>query len=263
MHAFRNSSWRVKPPFGAQVNYADPINAKLRLMNLFNEGGGATSKGSIRGIDPVLSGGNTWSMSPGGPGVKFDGSGSLSRIEIGGGGISADPSASYPWSIQARFVIGFLTFTQAVYGGIGNGIEIRINGSGTVELLAESVASVLTTSKTLTAASRAESFVVTYDGVTVNIYLNGVLEATTTDIARAYSFNGRVYYGYTNNGECVSAGFVMLESRTWDRVISAEEAARLYIDPYAGVMSPRRGFYSFAPQAGVSRFIPIMGQVCV
>lgn len=172
----------------------------------FGKGGGGLSSfglyDAVRGATGLL---NTAGTGPGvlacasavGPAIKFDNTGSGSvdsvRIKVGDSGGSGSPGGNV-FSVLILANIGS-TASQSLYGANTNGIEFRINSSNKQELLKSGVASI-GSSTTSVSFGVWQAYGMTYDGTTVRFYLNGLADGSASSTqtfthTQQYEIGGR------------------------------------------------------------------------
>lgn len=74
---------------------------------------------------------------------------------------------------------------------------------------------------------------------TVQCYANGKLAGSVTGYSATAAVSSVTALGANVSTGGVNGSFVYLRAQTWNRVLSAAEIARLYAEPWAGLLSPR------------------------
>jgi hypothetical protein len=219
---------RHKPPLGA------PLRHRVRgLQNYwpFLERAGGRVRDAATGITTALATNTTWVPSPAGATIKTGGAGTPTSVTQT---TEAQPVA--PFSIFTRLMLDALPAGngQAVYGGSihSAGIVIDIFPTGTVYLIKDQVAGILQTAATLTPHVWYD-IVVTYDGGTANIYLNGGLSISGSS-AQTFAAMDTWLFGSNNSGEGYDANAAMTVDHVGvcGVVLSPAEVRSLYVAPY-------------------------------
>jgi hypothetical protein len=229
-HAFN------KPLLGTQVNLSHPLAQGLDFAFLFNEGSGSPSdiKG---GLKSVLVGGATWGGSRTGGALKFDGS----TGAVKGGLYANAPTLTLAcrFSTSAGGTQGLIM--QDDQGGNRN-YQFRLNGS-TLQLILFQGGSAFFLSGAKTINDGTEHVaVVTYDGTTARLYVDGALDASSafgitpnngnlSVLALGAGWVSGGTYGTFLNGSIVWAC-------GWRRALSAADLAALNAENYSYLTPP-------------------------
>lgn len=256
------------PGYGAagntppQIQLADPINEDCFLLADFYAREIATTRnpfdGRYPGTNTSINAGD-FVDSPAGLAVDFDGANdeivySNSLRSSVGDQLSMSMWINADSMLQGTFPIGFCHLTSAAYdagiyqftGANNYGYYIR-NDSGTAVYAA-----------TTSAPGAGAWFHIagTYDGATVKIYVNGVLEgsnAQTGDVDNwGSSYPPQIGAGWFNKEFDGKIGLVRMARRGW----TAGEVARLFREPRAGLVPPRWLPVEAAAAGGGSSALP-------
>lgn len=242
-------SWgNVKPPVGSPLDLGDPINNQLVGCLLLNEGCGLLANDVARPSIGVLTGfavppTNVSGFMPGrfGPAPVFDGTNDyiaspLSYTALG---------AAYSISVWLKETLAAIIVALSFGGNC-----ILVNGQTILRWQEDYGAFRIT----LCAAQRTLGLwyhlVITSSGTgagATKMYYNGIqndngaasgaLTSGTLDIGREQQGATRYWGGMVDN------------VRLYNRVLNASECRRLYTEPFAGIVTPRRRIIS---QVGVS-----------
>lgn len=231
------------------VDWSDPINKDLRGCWLFNEAAGnAAFDASGRFGKAALGAGQTWTQG---------------HLSCSGSNSNATVSASPSIDIVGKFSGSVWVYPKVsnVYqvlfsrssGGIGTDRQYSflLSGAGTAKLwfaLGGTDIGDVTVSPTWT-VNKWNHLVLTADGTNARLYINGVLANTTTTVKvptsqAAYPLVfGAEGTGFPLNG-------LLGSERIFARVLSHAEIRRLYAEPYAGILAPRRRLWSVPASGG-------------
>jgi len=244
---FRKSKpWgSIKPQVGSQLDYGDPINNGLIYRFLFNEGGGK----SVRSIANPAIGAFQVSSQTFGPGkfgntLKFA-SANIERVivPVNSGLFNASALTHSFW---AKSNIVDQSY-HALFVGSSNGDKIYQRSTSDVISFYNNGGFALDSTFAPT-AGRWFHAAITYDGATLTWYINGVFNAST-----AYSTAIDLSSSFNWSDDATG-------TRYWDggiddwliyrRCLKPSEIARLYSEPYAGIVAPRRRIISAAAGGG-------------
>lgn len=230
----------VKPPVGFGVDWSDPINKSLIGCWLFNEGAGNTLYDIAQknnGAGTVL----TWSPGAFGPSGKFDGVSSFVTI-------SALPTMANPWTLS-----GWVKWAAIVNLGGAFGFGSGTNGvwAGTTATNFKILSNGETPGNGATTPTTGKWYHVAlvWDGTKLNAYLNGVFEYNVTPTGSNWKSSTVTEFGkYDPSATFFNGSLDAI--RTHARALSAWEIMRLYREPFAGVLSPRRRLWSSVSAGG-------------
>lgn len=169
---------RQKPPLGAPVRRGHPLGAKLTACYLLNEGAGTTAfdaRSGTPGSFGTGTGGVTgvfWDVSPFGPAVRTNDSGTgtvnSAVVTVPKGG-----PRQQTWSIAAHIFVPSATQWAFVgSSGIG-GIELRTTTGNTIQLLAQAVNQMGTSSGTIALGTWQHVAVTRQAGGAFRFYVEG------------------------------------------------------------------------------------------
>jgi len=255
----------TKPRPGVQVDWGHPLNRGKVAWYLMNEGGGGaiydtTKKSSYA----ALISGATWSGSPTGGGLKFDGTDDYVNI-----GTAFQDTVDYNKPFSLVFWFDFHTYSSTAYhclmghvaqrGTAYADIEIRINPNDQFEcVFHSSPAPGVTdgygwTTPVLTIKTNTPYCLVwTYDGSNIGaggkVYFNGIDQAVTASDQGAiteslyqsgYLLGKALWLGRRNfgSGDYPFPGTID-QVMLYDRVLSNSEVINLYSQPLAGLLWP-------------------------
>ena len=220
--------------------------------------------------------GNAWVLGSQGYFIKFDttgtGTAASSVVPVGNSSGSGAPRTGV-FSIQARVRFASLTGVQTIYGAPFKGIQFRINSSGQVQL-ASSGFLLLGSSIGSVAAGIDCDIGVSFNGVSVDFYINGVYSgsssaSTTFDLAQQCFLGAKES---TGTAEALGSGSRIYSLVIWDKLRSAGEfsktaeniwqifsaQARIIFRPSATVQFIRPASYisagAWTPSTGASLF---------
>lgn len=241
----------IKPPPGAVLDWGDPINKGLVGCWLMNEGAG-TKVFDISGKNNhgTLTNGPTWTAGKFGQGLNFDGVNDYTAIADSGSLHQSVGSVSY-W-VNATALSGSLNRSYGkATGGWANGQGSLImgfrNSSGWKTELVYPNGGTPTSlyGSTAIVAGSWYHVVGTYDGTTYKIYLNGSLDGSVAKAGNAFlASSGELCIGGDGSTGVCATGNVFNgkidEVRIYNRALSETELRRLYTEPFAGILMPRR-----------------------
>ncbi len=229
----------TKPMLGARLNWAHPLNKGLAGFWLMNEGGGDKLQdlsmnknvGTLVDMANPPTAASGWNPGRKGVGLNFDG---VNDYVDAGNSSSLTPLSEVSISVWLKDVgvtgtqkniinnqYSSVTFKGILmYVSTANKMNFRI-GNGTIT-------SVGITNNNVT--SNWEHYVGTYNGTTIKIYRNGVIQTTTGSLTGNIEYSGTTFIiGSTGSN---TANGSIDEVRIWSRALSAQEIMQLYIDPY-------------------------------
>jgi len=234
----------LKPPVGALVDWADPINANLVLRYLLNENGGGAVKDIARNSTAVFANyaaGPVWGAGLPGQSPVFDGTNDnivgASNIPFASTGITV--SFWLKFSAHASYA--------AILGKTGNATSTALwdwgvfwSGASHKIGVSRNASYVEATTSALVAGVWQHVAVIASDTV-CRVYINGVLfhtfgsgvgaGVTQNTAGRAMVVGGGG--GYTTAGQ-IDNVFVA------DRLLTQTEIRRLYSNPWAGIHTGAR-----------------------
>lgn len=238
----------VKPKPGVQINPAHPLSKGLVGCWLFNEGtGGVAHDLSYNknhftlNMTPAVQG-SGWVPSASGGGLGFNGVGDVAEtirnIGISGGS---------PRTIAMRMIAG--TKNDENYGQLLCGwgacstadaclviYDTNVSGDTDEGVRAEAWGMNLDGNPNTITRGKPQHVVVAYDGTTVRIYVNGVLDAsgdrawTTTDSTM------RVGHGLACDAWGGNYEGVVDSLHIYDRALPVSEVQQLYHDPFCNFL---------------------------
>lgn len=247
---------RKPPPTGIGIDWADPINRDLRACWLFNEGSATrvtdlTGNGNTGTLGSVV----TWSAGQFGAALSFPGT-------------NADTNAITVANSKSINIVGKVTMACWVYPTISNAYQSLIerstgaasrqyamflsqNGVTNIFLAfgGSNIGDVVVTPNW--AVNKWNFIAATADGTNARVYVNGVLANTTASALLPTSTSDNLSLGRE-----VANGFSLVGrqdiGRIWAGVKTPAEIARLYAEPCAGIITPRRRLWVGAAAAGGS-----------
>lgn len=240
------------PPSGARINWGAPINRGLAGCWLLNEGGGQIFK-DIVGVSNAAGIANPLNA-PGkyGNALSFNGSSQY----VSAPASSATYASAYSWSLWLSADNAPAAAVQpAIINGTGAGGNDGFSftyghGNGTFRFVAAvhtSTAYYAASFGTAPATKTWNHYVSTWDGSSLKSYLNGVLITTTATLGTYITTGSNIYIG----GSPAAIYFPgrINNVRTYTRVLSLQEIMQLYVQPFAGVSTPRRSVWKIVDGA--------------
>jgi len=225
---------RYQPQGAARLNPSTPL-----VLGLVHSWGGVNAMGPLAVRDMAgrahgvfgtgVAGspsGNSWRVGPGGYYLNFDDSGTGQtnsiNLKVGDANGSGGPGGN-TFSVAARIrVPGFTSSAATIYGSVPGGIQVRIGGTGQVELIKEQTL-VVGMSATSIQAGVDVDIGVTYDGATAAFYINGVLSGSSAN-SQTFTLNGQYCLGYAEVvNERVLNGTRIYRLDVWNRPLVAGE----------------------------------------
>lgn len=258
---FRKSrAWgQTKPPVGYGLDWGDPINAQLGGRWLFNENAGGTVYDLCDRTDCVFTNAPTWSQGGNGSAIKFA---SASSQWIDGGltgpcvNLNANVSGSIWFKLNGNYTSGQVMMASSdssaavisyavTFGYTDNKVEFwqfnNIKATSTISISDDNWHHVVFTRQGVTNSSAQ----------TINLYIDGVLDKTQ---ARTDNFTASANrFAFSRFGAFNSAFFEgrLDNAAIWpNRILAASDAMRLYTEPFAGIITPRRRIISQAAAGG-------------
>lgn len=257
---------KTKPLLGTGLRQNHPLQRNLSLFYLFNEGGGNTVTDIKSRVPGTLSGfthtrGSGWYGSLFGSGIQFNGSPNwitLGQQNYCQGSFSicawikilatADANGSYIFTSDQSLGTGTAAYVRFAYTQARN-LFIKV-GSNSSNVIAIST-NTLNVDQWYFVACTCSS---TGSTSTVNLYVNGVKAGTTASgshqsiaVSNKYCGIGAIDYIHTTP---MVLGYVqgyIDHLRLWDgRVLTPEEIAYLYYEPFDDFENPIRKYYLFS-----------------
>jgi len=250
---------RRKPDVGSILDPGDPINAGLVAAFLMNESGGLTVADLVTRNAGAVGSALTWMAGPFGPAIN----------SIGGGAAASITSIKVPrtawldingsYSISAWVKTTGAVSNSAIGGKwtgstgymlfvFSNNLRVYANANFTA-----------TTSNKFAAAIDWTHVVGVLNVVTgrIQVYYNGALD-TDAAIAGTTVSAAAVPYeigNYANSGgnpwdTGLASGGGIDNQRLYRRPLTPSEVMRLYTEPFAGVVVPKRRLYLAQPASG-------------
>lgn len=187
--------------------------------------------------------GNSWRIGPQGYYVNFDDSGTGAttslNLKVGDSNGSGSPGSQI-FSVAARIrVPGFTSAAATIYGSVPGGIQVRIGGTGQVELIKEQTLVVGMSTGSVPIGVDVD-IGVSYDGATASFYINGAPSGSTTN-AQTFTLNGQHCLGYAEVvNERVLNGTRIYRLDVWGRTLPAAQFKAWSDNPWQMYKSPAR-----------------------
>jgi len=173
---------------------------------------------------PSTTSGNQWVAGPGGYYLNYDdaGTGTVNSVTMTVGDVngSGSPGAN-TFSLAFRCRLGALQNGIAIYGSSIGGIEVQISAAGKIELVKQQVAALGASSGAVSAGVDVD-IGISYDGNTVNYYINGA-PAGSSSSAQTFNLAAQYFLGAAGNGERLPNGSRIYRLDIWDRPLVAGE----------------------------------------
>lgn len=247
---------RKPPPAGIGIDWTDPINRDLRGRWLFNEGSGTrVTDLTGNGNTGTLGSSVTWSAGKFGAALAFP-------------NVNADTNAVTVANSSTVNIVGKMTMACWVYPTISNAFQALIDRStgsasrqyamflsqnGVTKIFLAiggvGIGDVVVTPNWV--VNQWNFIAVTADGTNVRTYVNGVLANTTASAALPTSTSDPLAIGREVLNQFSVNGREDLPA-IWAGVKTPAEIARLYAEPCAGIITPRRRLWVGAAAAGGS-----------
>jgi hypothetical protein len=199
--------------------------------------------------------GNKWLLGPDGYYVAFNdaGTGTVNSVfvKVGDANGSGSPG-SQTFSLAFRARIGALGSGQAIYGaGSAGGVEVQIDSAGKITLVKQQTASLGASTGSITAGVDV-SIGISYDGATVNYYINGA-PAGSSSSAQSFVLAAQYYLGAAGStGERLPNGSRIYSACVWNRVLSAAELRSWGANPWQIFDDTARAATFIAAASGTS-----------
>lgn len=254
----------IKPPVGYGVDWSDPINGGLNGCWLLNEGGGNKLFDLARLNHGSFINAPTWQ--PGNFGAALSFNGTTQAVNMGTS--SALNAVSGVKALSFWFKINSFVSTTAYalagngYNGTNTGFSVGFNTGGAppasngdrlcVETYNGTIHGAYTSKTWSSADNKWTHCFVMFDGSAFRIFVNGVEDTnaegtqigTVTTTAKFYigaqDINGTDGRWFPGLLDCVR-----FQARSFTR----SEITRLYRDPIAGILIPKRRLWNGAPAA--------------
>lgn len=245
---FRKSNpWgQVKPPAGAQIDRGDPLSVGLIAYWLMNGGGGGSIYDAVRSNKATIASGNSWNVGQFGRALNF--SGTTSNFDAVVDLLSQSPTNDF-CSISAWFNTANVSQvgTMVAFGQLTNGAASNENvllqvttqiwaltqGGGNNQAVATIAAGVWTHACAVFTSSTSRS-----------IYVNGRLIQTDTSAQAAAPTARKVRFGQRGTNDNQPYAGKLDNVRIYNRPLLSTEVLRLYREPFAGIVAPRRRIIS-------------------
>lgn len=225
---------QTKPPAGAQVDRGHPISQGLVGCWLFNEGGGKAiydiagafytglfTHGAPLWV-PGRFGGKAIQFAGGSEGITFARNYPItSGADTSQGG--SGKAGSFVWWFYSTSVSGFRG-----HWGQSNNLAVYTNGTSLTRYNGR------ISSTQAIATGKWYQAVLTCEGAATKLYLNGVLDASSSNSA-LYNLSA---IGFDGADEGIAGKIDHF--RLYNRCLSASEVMLLYGQPFAGIVTPRR-----------------------
>ena len=170
--------------------------------------------------------GNSWRVGPGGYYLNFDDSGTGITTSVNlkvGDSAGSGSTGSQVFSVVGRIrVPAFTSAAATIYGSVPGGIQVRVGGTGQIELIKEQTVVVGTSTTSITAGVDVD-VAVCYDGTTASFYING-LPAGSVVNPQTFTLNGQYCLGYAEVvNERVLNGTRIYRLDVWNRALPAAQ----------------------------------------
>lgn len=222
----------VKPGVGSILDLGDPINQGLVGCWLFNEGAGGFAYDIARMNNGTLTGGTAWAIGRFGKTLSFDGSNDY--ISVPSISIPTDITVSawiFPLSLNANYICTKNPVNEQWALFVESELLIWRGGANQNVLTA-----------TGPSINMWHHVVGSQRGVDGQLYIDGVQVATTSSLTAIGNGAGLINIGrfdaqYHFNGSIDNV-------RIHNRALTPAEVMRLYSEPFAGIVAPRRAMRS-------------------
>ncbi len=266
----RPKNWgRIKPSVEFGIDWSDPINQNLISCWLVNEAAGNTlfdiAKNKNNG---TLTNSPSWK--PGAFGTTLSCGGTNQGVLVPSSASLQSPSSQVTicaWSFvpttvgnQGNFAsIAGKDYQTAPRGGAFVSYQITAAGSGTQNYQFTTFASASSNdqlSSGVAVIKGVPKFICgVMNGATKTIYIDGVSKATNANgVSLGYN-NGKFSMGTNSASGEPYIGYIDAV-RVWGRALKQTEIFRLYTEPFAGILSPRRRLWNGAAAGGGATFNP-------
>lgn len=234
---------QIKPPAGYAVDWSDPISKGLVGCWLFNEGAGKTLYDLAQKNHGSFINSPTWSPGKLGPAVSFV---AASSQYVTTGNVPANWANANDFSLYVRFRSTSISASQAL-------LSERNAGNGSVLYLASSKltfwnSKALASPNTLLSNTSYDALITHPANGTITMYTNGVSVATESSPGTMTSSSNFDIGRFDNSNYF---GGLIEVARLYKRALTGGEASRLYSEPFAGIMTPRRRFWN-SPAIGIA-----------
>ncbi len=253
----------VKPPVGSMVDWTNPINTGLISRWLLNENAGMRASNIVKNIHGTLTGfaappTSTSGWIPGkfGPAVVCV---SGAYIVLPGNLFTQSTNLTISLWINFSLVTGTYIALFSYYTADGDSLEIFKNtGSGQIMAghftgAGESVLSAAG------ATAPGSWYNVVYQTIagTGQIWINGQKSGSAVGSANAFTtFTVAGAIGARTGGSFPLNFYGILDNvAVWNRGLFDTEIARIYYEPFAGIVAPRRRIISAIPAAVTSKLL--------
>ncbi len=241
LHTPRWPNRAIKPPYGAvEIDWAHPLTRGLGGYWLFNEAGGLRAN-DLCGKTPLTLTTPGWDSRKYGTALT----GSPKAVNAAPLGVVG----GFPTSLLIRFYVTNAATTQYLihansYAASGQALAIAVNGGMLYYYQGGVRYSATVTSNTWTTAVFAFA-----SATSVAAYVNGVPVSIDQPLGAFTPGSAKVYIGALDGTSYSMTGAVS-EAAIYNRAINADEALRLYADPYCFLRPVIRRSYGFVGAAG-------------
>ena len=182
---------------------------------------------------PSTTSGNQWVAGPNGYYLNYDdaGTGTVNSVTmmVGDANGSGSPgSNTFAFAFRCR--LGALQNGIAIYGSSIGGIELQISAAGKIELVKQQVAALGASSGAVSAGVDVD-IGISYDGNTVNYYINGA-PAGSSSSSQTFNLAAQYFLGAAGNGERLPNGSRIYRLDIWDRPLVASEFKAWSANPW-------------------------------
>jgi len=255
---FRKSQpWgRRKPPVGYGVDWGDPINRGLVGCWLFNEAAGGRVIDLTARFAGSFINSPTWNAGMFGSAINFA-SASSQYIDM--------PKST--WTGSGISVVAWVkTSTTGTVMNIidkdkpedGRTFQFRLDTNKVNFIPFNESSNGSLTGATSVTDGVWRQVAATWDGVNINVYVNGVVDAAPSALSGPPRTNQNVTLAIGRSGYNVQYFNGLIDGgRLYNRGLTPGEVFRLYTEPFAGIVTPRRRIISQVAAAGGGLSIPV------
>lgn len=238
----------VKPTIGRGINWGHPLAQRLRLCCLLNEGAGVGPRDLVDNLAGIASSSFQWAADAYGMKASSANNSHVQSVDFGTNPrydysvisaaclMSFEASAFSPLVGASRNFTGGVNYDWYLGGGNPNLWTVQINTAAGAKIL--QFANTSTPATVLLA--------MTYDGVTLTMYINGVPVATSViNSAVVLTAGALTSMGAANLNQSAHDYYC---AYMWDRVLTAAEMAALAVNPYSAFLIPDRRWEATSPK---------------